>query len=418
MSRDAPSLNPPMNIAATVVAAALLLCGHALLGGAQGWRQGALWLLGAALGLSLYHAAFGFAGAFRRLLAEGRGAGLRAQMLMLAVAVLLFQPALAAGEVFGQPVRGFVFPAGVAVLLGAFLFGIGMQLGSGCASGTLYTAGGGSPRMVLTLGFFVVGATLAAWGSDWWDGLPALPPVSLPRSLGAWPALLGSLAVFAVVSALSVRVERRRHGRAESIWSGGGYGWRALLHGPWPLAWGAVALALLNLATLLLSGRPWAITAAFPLWGSLAVDRLGWDDPVFWAYWEEPTRAEALLRPLAADRITVMNGGLMVGALLAACLAGRFAPRWRIASGAVLASMAGGLLLGVGAVLAFGCNISAYFSGIASGSLHGWVWIVPGLAGNWVGLRLRPLFGLDRPGGEGAATGERGSELLAAGTSR
>ena len=191
-----------------------------------------------------------------------------------------------------------------------------------------------------------------------------------------------------------------------------------MLHGPWPLAWGAVALALLNFATLLLSGRPWAITAAFPLWGSLAVDRLGWDDPVFWAYWEEPTRAEALLRPLAADRITVMDGGLMVGALLAACLAGRFAPRWRIAPGAVLASVAGGLLLGVGAVLAFGCNISAYFSGIASGSLHGWVWIVPGLAGNWVGLRLRPLFGLDRPGGEGAATGERGSELLAAGTSR
>ena len=295
-----------------------------------------------------------------------------------------------------------------------------MQLGGGCASGTLYTAGGGSPRMLLTLGFFVVGATLAAWGSEWWDGLPALPPVSLPRSLGAWPALLGSLAVFASVSALSAAIERRRHGRVEPIWSSGGghRRWRALLHGPWPLAWGAVALALLNFATLLLSGRPWAITAAFPLWGSLAVERLGWDDPVFWAYWEEPTRAEALLRPLAADRITVMDVGLTVGALLAACLAGRFAPRWRIAPGAGLASVAGGLLLGVGAVLAFGCNISAYFSGIASGSLHGWVWIVPGLAGNWVGLWLRPLFGLDRPGGEGAASGERGPELLAAGTSR
>jgi hypothetical protein len=48
-------------------------------------------------------------------------------------------------------------------------------------------------------------------------------------------------------------------------------------------------------------------------------------------------------------------------------------------------------------VLASGCNISAYVSGIASGSLHGWLWILPGLFGNWVGLRLRPLFGLDRP---------------------
>jgi len=46
--------------------------------------------------------------------------------------------------------------------------------------------------------------------------------------------------------------------------------------------------------------------------------------------------------------------------------------------------------------MASGCNISAYVAGIASGSLHGWLWILPGLAGNWAGLRLRPLFRLDR----------------------
>jgi hypothetical protein len=46
--------------------------------------------------------------------------------------------------------------------------------------------------------------------------------------------------------------------------------------------------------------------------------------------------------------------------------------------------------------MASGCNISAYVAGIASGSLHGWLWILPGLAGNWVGLHLRPRFRLDR----------------------
>jgi hypothetical protein len=45
--------------------------------------------------------------------------------------------------------------------------------------------------------------------------------------------------------------------------------------------------------------------------------------------------------------------------------------------------------------MASGCNISAYVAGIASGSLHGWLWILPGLAGNCVGLQLRPLFRLD-----------------------
>jgi uncharacterized protein len=383
---------------ATPAAALLLLgLGAVWLGGEHGWRQAALWILGALLGLTLYHAAFGFAGAFRALLAEGRGAGLRAQMLMLGAAVVLMQPAIAAGELLGLPARGLVFPVGLGVLVGAFLFGIGMQLGGGCASGTLYAAGGGGVRNLLTLFWLVVGATLAAWQAELWQGWPALAPVSLPVLLGLWPAILLALAVFALVWGLATALERRRHGAVEPVWSsrrsGSSLG-RALVAGPWPLAWGALALAVLNLATLVLAGRPWAITASFPLWGSLAVERLGWDDPVFWAYWEDPTRAEALLRPLASDRTTVMDLGLVAGALLAAGLAARFAPDWRIGARAAAASVVGGLLLGVGAVLALGCNISAYFSGIASGSLHGWAWIAPALLGNWVGLKLRPWFGL------------------------
>jgi hypothetical protein len=50
------------------IAASLLAAGTVWLAAGQGWRLGALWLVGAALGLSLYHATFGFAGAFRVLL--------------------------------------------------------------------------------------------------------------------------------------------------------------------------------------------------------------------------------------------------------------------------------------------------------------------------------------------------------------
>jgi hypothetical protein len=375
------------------VALALLLAGAAGLWLLQGWRQAALWGLGAALGLTLFHAAFGFAGAFRRLLAERRGAGLRAQMVMLGLAVCLFFPVLEAGTLAGQPVRGLVFPVGVALLLGAFLFGIGMQLGGGCASGTLYTAAGGEGlRMWVTLAAFIAGATLAAQQGEAWMEWPAWPSLTLQQLLGSWPALLASLSVFALVWLVSVVLERRRHGGAEALPWRGGPG--ALLRGPWPLLWGAVALALLNFATLWLAGRPWAITAAFPLWGSRAVEALGWDDPAFWPYWEDPTRTEALLRPLLADRTTAMNVGLMAGAALAAALAGRVRD-WRLpAAGPLAGSVFGGLLLGVGAMLASGCNISAYFGGIASGSLHGWAWILPALLGNWVGLKLRPAFGL------------------------
>jgi hypothetical protein len=375
-----------------VLAAMLLLAGGAASLGAQfGWRQAALWGLGAALGVALYHATFSFAGGFRALLGQCRGAAFRAQLVMLAILVVLMLPAIEAGTLFGAPVRGIVFPLGVAVVMGAFLFGVGMQLGGGCGSGTLYTAGGGSLRMALTLAFFVAGATLAAWQSEAWSELPALPAATLPGLVGLWPAVVVSLALLAAAGIAAWLAERRRHGVAAPLpWTDGGW-----LRGPWPLLWGAVVLAVLNLATLWLAGRPWVITAAFPLWGSRAVEALGLDDPAFWPFWDDPTRAEAILRPVLADRTTVMDLGLMAGALLAAGLAGRFAPRlvmpWRHAA----ASVVGGLLLGVGAVVASGCNISAYVAGIASGSLHGWGWILPALAGNWVGMRLRPAFGLD-----------------------
>ena len=61
-----------------------------------------------------------------------------------------------------------------------------------------------------------------------------------------------------------------------------------------------------------------------------------------------------------------------------------------------MAAVIGGLVMGYGARLAYGCNIGAFFSGIASTSLHGWLWIAAALPGNWVGIKLRPWFGLSR----------------------
>ena len=359
---------------------------------AQGWRQAASWLIAAGLGIALLHAGFGFTGGIRALVTERRGAGFRAQILLIGATLLLFAPALAASEAFGTPVRGFVFPIGAALLIGAFLFGVGMQLGGGCGSGTLYTAGGGAPRMWLTLAAFVAGATLAAWQAELWAGLPSLAPVSLPDTFG-WPATTaGAVTVLAVLWHVSARLERQRHGALAPL---GGRG--SLVFGPWPLAWGAVALALLGVATLVVAGRPWGITAAFPLWGASLIEALGLGDPAFWAYWEEPTRAEAMFRPLLADRTTVMDLGVIAGAALAASLAGRRGALVLPRPGEAAASLVGGLLLGIGATVGMGCNISAYLGGIASGSLHGWVWILPALAGNVVGIALRPLFGL--PGG-------------------
>lgn len=292
---------------------------------------------------------------------------------------------------FGSPVRGFIFPMGFGLVLGAFLFGIGMQIGGGCASGTLYTVGGGSLRMVLTLLSAVAGATIAAFSFPLWGEWPALPGVSLLSAIGLWPALALHAGVFGALCWFVARRERNRRGRVEPIWGRG-----RLFTGPWPYAWAALALAVLNFATLVAAGRPWGVTQAFALWGSKAIEAGSLSDPAFWAFWEESTRVASIMRPLTADVTTVMNVAVMTGALLAAWAAGRFAPSIRISPGEAAGSVVGGLLIGFGAILATGCNISAFFSGVASGSLHGWLWIAAALPGAWLGLKLRPIFGLER----------------------
>ena len=113
-----------------------------------GWRQAALFAVGLSAGVILYHAAFGFTAAWREVVTTGRGAGLRAQMVMLGVAVLCFVPLLSQGEFAGTNLRGSVAPLSASIPVGAFMFGVGMQLGGGCASGTLFTAGGGNVRIL------------------------------------------------------------------------------------------------------------------------------------------------------------------------------------------------------------------------------------------------------------------------------
>ncbi len=384
------ALSRPARVSVPAVAAGALLLGALAVGTAFGARLGALMVVGGLLGMVLYHAAFGFTAAWRVFITERRGRGLRAQMVMLAIAVLLFFPALGAGSLFGQSVYGFVSPIGVSVIVGAFLFGIGMQLGGGCASGTLFTAGGGNARMLITLLFFIVGSLIGTAHFTWWQSLPAFQPVSLVREFGVGGGLVVSLALFAAIATFTVVMEKRRHGgleRAPAIDAGN----RRWLTGPWPLLFGAVALALLNFATLALAGRPWGITSAFALWGAKGFEAIG-GDVSQWGYWQASWNAAALEATIWRDITSVMNIGILVGALIAASLAGKFAPNFRIPARSIAAAVIGGLLLGYGARLAFGCNIGAYFSGIASGSLHGWVWLVAAFAGNLVGVRLRPLF--------------------------
>ena len=169
--------------------------------------------------------------------------------------------------------------------------------------------------------------------------------------------------------------------------------WRTLVAGPWSRLGGALALAVLGALTLLLAGRPWGVTWGFTLWAAKLAQQLGWD-PCGSVLWQQERFASALQAGLFEDTTSLMNLGIVLGAAAAAAAAGRLVFRRPPSAAAVAASLLGGLLMGYGAWLSFGCNVGAYLAGIASTSLHGWLWIVFALLGTALGVRLRPRFGL------------------------
>lgn len=369
------------------IPALLLLGGGALWLADNGghWKYGALFAIGGGLGMALYHATFGFSLAYRNAFVRRDMGGVKAQILMVALAVILFAPVMAGGA------TGGLAPVGWEVLAGSFIFGIGMQLGGACGSGILFTVGGGSARMMVTLIFFCLGAFLATLYGDIWQPLrEGGKVVALGREFGWWAATTGQLALLAAIWFAVSRLGRGRTQRP--LWTGTPT-WRRMLTGPWPLMISLVVLALGNWLILLITGHAWSVVWGFTLWAAEVAQMLGWDPETspFWV-----ARAPFLARGILVDDTSLTNIGIILGAMLAAGLGGRLEPVFKIPVRTLLAAVIGGLLLGVGARMAHGCNIGAFFSGVASSSLHGWVWIVGALAGNWVGTQMRPSFGMEK----------------------
>ncbi|MET9712216.1 YeeE/YedE family protein [Nocardiopsis alba] len=355
-----------------------------------------LLLLGVGLGFTLFHSRFGFTSAWRQFLAVGNGTGLRAHAVLLGTTATLFALVIGSGTgLFGNEPAPSAGPIGIALFAGAFLFGIGMQLGGACASGTLFAVGSGQSAILITLFGFIVGSVIysAAWPLV--ADLPQIPPILLSDHVGwggSWAITIAALIAMVVVTRA---VQNRRVpppvGAPPSA-----AGLARILRGSWPLVAGALMLAVLGTAVLVVSGGAWGITSAFNLWGAKALQLLGFH-PETWAFWDRPGQAEQLAAPILQDKNSLTDIGIILGAAVAAGAAGTWKLHTGLSRQLVAAGLVGGILMGIGARLAGGCNIGAYLAGIGSGSVHGWLWAVFALAGTWVGLRARSLFGLGVP---------------------
>src|SRR6266403_2635550 len=132
--------------------------------------------------------------------------------------------------------------------------------------------------------------------------------------------------------------------------------WDALVSRAWPV-WGAALLVATVNVFLFAFDRPWTASDGLRNWGDWVLTGVGL------------VRRPDLLPPWLYSG-SLLNIGVVVGGTIAALLSREFAIR--VPARAELAKGgAGGLLMGVGAVLAFGCNIGGFVSATSALSLSG-----------------------------------------------
>jgi uncharacterized membrane protein YedE/YeeE len=335
----------------------------------------ALILFGVALGAVFLKTEFSFTASWRRLIVRGQADGFLGGLLVIAIAAAAIVPVAALVPGFG----GAIAPLGPSLVVGAFVFGIGMQLANACGSGTLYTAGGGSGRMLIALAFFIAGSVLGSLHLPAAMTLGGVDPVLAADYLGPWGGLAATWATLAIVAIAAVAIARRRG--AAVLPSR-----RILL--------GAVLIGLLCIAVFAAGRHPWSVTFGFTVWGAKIAALLGADFSQA-EFWQWPGPRRALADSILSDTSSLTDLGMILGALAAAALRPFARAPWPPLK-SLLAAAVGGLLMGWGARLGFGCNIGAFVGGVASGSLHGWVWFLAVLPGCVIGIWLRPLFGLAR----------------------
>jgi uncharacterized protein len=368
----APRCDWPFLLAA--VLAAGLLIALVLIDGQP--AAAALLILGFALGTVFLKAQFSFAASWRRLIVRGEADGFLGGLLLIAIAASVIIPVAALVPGFG----GAIAPIGPSLVVGAFVFGIGMQIANGCGSGTLYTAGGGSGRMIITLACFIVGSVVGSLHLPAFLRLGGVDPILAANILGPWGGLAATWASLGLAAVAATAVARRRGARYAPS--------RRIVIG-------GTVIGLLSIAVFAAGHHPWSVTFGFTVWGAKIASVLGADfsNAEFWQ-WAGPKHA--LGDSILSDTSSLTDLGMILGAMAAAAASAPFARNAWPPPGSLFAAALGGLLMGWGARLGFGCNIGAFVGGIASGSLHGWVWFLAALPGCIVGIRLRPLFGMSR----------------------
>lgn len=251
----------------------------------------------------------------------------------------------------------------LATLLGAFLFGIGMGVANRCVSGQLYRAGEGMIAAMITLFVFAVTTVatqtgvLKFWVASQLETESKL--ITLPQTLGIsslWFIIpLSLIATWGLQKSRKIQplIPRKPFGQF------------------WSPYFTAILLGLVSILAWVLSaetGREFGLSFSIPVGHALQYLTLGQQRYLNWG--------------------TYLIIGLVLGSFLSAKFSGNF--RWKALSATDFGkSVAGGILMGIGASLTGGCTMANAVVGTAYFSWQGWIATIVMMFGVWCVFILR-----------------------------
>lgn len=368
-----------------------------------------LWLLGVAAGFTLQRSRFCFASAFRDIFLFGHSRIMKGVLVGLAVATTGFAiimydkvPFPASGVL---PEEAHILPVGISVILGGLLFGFGMVLSGGCVSGSLYRMGEGYVGSWISVAGVIIGLGILSQTWNWWwrvlvsnESRAWMPSsFSLGYGGGVLVTLGGLLAIF-----LFLLWWESRSGLSEpeiplqgepwdtflqkllALWrSIFGRGWSAMVGGG-VLGGIAVLMYMVHM--------PWGITGELTRWANVTMSTLGFAPPAPLGLSDIGGCAARAEETGVFTHTFAVTVSLLPGSLIGALLAGEFKLRFPRSAKRYLQSLGGGVLMGLGAGLAIGCTIGAFFSSIPSLSISGWLFAAALAGGAFVGTRALRLL--------------------------
>ncbi|MBI9109392.1 MAG: YeeE/YedE family protein [Spirochaetales bacterium] len=177
-------------------------------------KLGLFWFTGMAFGFILQKSRFCFTASMRDPSLTGSTTVTRAVLVAFALTSLGFWAIKYGASQQGLPIPGqsYVVPVSFATVIGAFIFGIGMVIAGGCASGTLMRVGEGFTMQIISLLFFIIGSLWGAHDFGWWklNVISNGKAVFMPDVFGWAGALVVQLLIIACLFVAAHKWENRK----------------------------------------------------------------------------------------------------------------------------------------------------------------------------------------------------------------